>query len=232
MPIKTEFRSRLAFSDPEAWITYVRDHVAVENRHFVRTFGSTELLLQFIELRGMRLPGAVIPEIECICALTEPARTSQLESVNSRLLAVLTQELSIECEPNNPRGKADHAIDPQLEVETLIRHLARTSYFFALWLGHTKQRSETDEKMFWREAVAVELGTGASRSMECETEYALLMGELGELLLHYRRHRLPLPSFSSERVQLLHLLHGTERNLQARAFIGQLTEAIGPCGCA
>ena len=60
----------------------------------------------------------------------------------------------------------------------------------------------------------------------------MLIGQLGQLLTHYRDNNLPLPQLLFERIWFLNWLRGPQRNLQARAVVQCLIEAMKPCASA
>ena len=71
-----------------------------------------------------------------------------------------------------------------------------------------------------------------SKGGRIEAEYEVLTGQLGHLLAHYRDNNRPLPPLSFERIWFLNWLRGAERNLQARAIVQELIEAMKPCASA
>ena len=70
------------------------------------------------------------------------------------------------------------------------------------------------------------------RMRNSDREYAVLIGQLGQLLTHYRDNSLRLPPFLFERIWFLDRLRGPERTLQARAVVQGLIEAMKPCASA
>jgi hypothetical protein len=100
--------------------------------------------------------------------------------------------------------------------------------YYALWIRYTSPVSEPNSELAWEEFVARELGDGTNE----ETEFALLVGELGKLLTYFRRRNLALPPHFSGRVWFLHYLPGEERNAHARVLVQELAEATESCTCA
>jgi hypothetical protein len=165
--------------------------------------------------------------------LREPQRTEALEAFNDRFLAAATMQLMLGIKPFNvPAKHSVTPIDLRTQIATLLDHLSRTSPCYALWLRYAKEIEPAAKHPSWDEIVASKYGNDPSKNTNSEAEYALLIGQLGQLLVHFRDDKLPLPPLLYERIWFLDQLRGPERNLQARAVVQGLIEAIKPCASA
>jgi hypothetical protein len=180
----------------------------------------------------MKPPVEVKAELDRIAKLNEPERTEALEAFNDLLLATATIELMSKCK--SAAVIADHSdnqIDPREQIDTLLDHLGRTSPCYRFWRHYTGS-ADSAELRPWEEFITTFHSRDLSKSAKRDGEYAVLIGQLGQLLTHYRDNNLPLPPLSFERIWFLNWLRGPERNLQARAVVQGLIEAIKPCASA
>ena len=232
MANKLKFKSSKDFADPAEWREYVRAFVPDEDVDYVLAFERTQLFLCFYKLRGMKPPTEVKAELDRIAKLNEPERTEALEAFNDSLLATATIELMSECKSAAViAGHSDNQTDPREVIDTLLDHLGRTSPCYRFWRHYTGS-SDSGGRLPWEEFVTNFHNQVLPKSTKYEEEFDLLMGQLGQLLAHYRDNNHPLPRLSFERIWFLDRLRGPERNLQARAVVQGLIEAMKPCASA
>ena len=225
-------KSSRDFADPAEWREYVRASVPDEDVNYVLAFERTQLFLCFYRLRGMKPPVEVKAELDRIAKLNEPERTEALEVFNDLLLATATMELMSDCKSASViADQSDNQIDPREQLDTLLDHLGRTSPCYRFWRHYTGS-ADSPERLPWEEFITTFHSRDSSRSAKCDGEYAVLIGQLGQLLTHYRDNNLPLPPLLFERIWFLNWLRGPERNLQARAVVQGLIEAIKSCASA
>jgi hypothetical protein len=232
MTNKLKIKSSKDFADPAEWREYVRALVPDEEVDYVLAFERTQLFLCFYKLRGMKPPTEVKAELDRIAKLNEPERTEALEAFNDSLLATATIELMSECK--SAAVVADHSdnrIDPREQIDTLLDHLGRTSPCYRFWRHYTGS-VDSAGRLPWEEFVTNLHNQVLPKSTKYEEEFDLLMGQLGQLLAHYRDGSQPLPPLSFERIWFLNWLRGPERTLQARAVVQGLIEAMKPCASA
>jgi hypothetical protein len=161
--------------------------------------------------------------------LRDPERTESLVALNGRIFAAMTQLIQRPAEAANHKARLNAApAIPRGSVEDLLDYLAKKNPNYALWSHYTKQVQQDPDAPSWEEFVEKEFD-GADGD---EVEFTLLMGQLGKLLLHYRDRNAALPPLYFERIWFLHLLRGAEQNLQARAVVQGLAEAIRSCASA
>jgi hypothetical protein len=229
---KLKVKSSKDFADPREWRDYVRAFVPDEDVDYVLAFERTQLFLCFYKLRGMKPPTEVKAELDRIAKLNEPERTGALESFNDGLLATATMQLMSECKSNTVSDNQPGVpIDRREQIDTLLEHLGRTSPCYRFWC-HDTGSSDSVGQLPWEEFVATLHSLELSKNTKSEEEYEVLIGQLGQLLAHYRDNNRPLPPLSFERIWFLDWLRGPERNLQARAVVQGLIEAMKPCASA
>ena len=232
MTTSLKVKSSKEFVDPAGWREYVRAVVPDEDVHYVLAFERTQLFLNFCKLRGLEQPVEVTPELDRIAKLNEPGRTEALKAFNDMLLASATMRLMSACKSHSVTADSakDHT-EPHKWIDTLLDHLGRTNPCYRLW-RHYIGLANSAGRVSWAEFVAALHSLDASESTRLEEECALLTGQLGQLLAQYRDNNQPLPPFSFERIWFLNWLRGSERNLQARAVVQELIEAMKPCASA
>ena len=232
MTNKLKIKSSKDFSDPAEWREYVRAFVPDEDVNYALAFERTQLFLCFYRLRGMKPPVDVKAELDRIAKVNEPERTKALEAFNDSLLATTTIKLMSECKfAAVITDHSDNQTDPREQLDTLLDHLARTSPHFRYWRDYTGS-ADCAGRIPWEEFVTTIHSLDPSKSAKRDGEYAVLIGQLGQLLAHYRDNNCPLPPLSFERIWFLDRLRGPERNLQARAVVQGLIEAMKPCASA
>ncbi len=232
MTNKLKIKSSRDFADPAEWREYVRAFVPDEDVNYVLTFERTQLFLCFYRLRGMKPPVEVKMELDRIARLNEPERTEAIEAFNDLLLATATMQLMSECKSSGVSvDHSDNQSDPRDKIDTLLDHLGRTSPCFRFW-RHYIGSADSAERRPWEEFIATFHSRDLSKSAKRDGEYAVLIGQLGQLLTHYRDNNLPLPPLLFERIWFLNWLRGPQRNLQARAVVQGLIEAMKPCASA
>jgi hypothetical protein len=232
MTDKLRIKSSNDFADPSEWRDYVRAFVPAEEVDYVLAFERTQLFLCFYKLRGMKPPAEVKAELDRIAKLNDPERTEALEAFNDWLLATTTMRLMLGNEsPNVDANHFDTPTDPRTQIDILLDHLGRTSPCFVFW-RHYRKDADTASRPSWEKFIATLHRNELSKNTNSDREYALLIGQLGQLLTHYRDGSLRLPPFLFERIWFLDRLRGPERTLQARAVVQGLIEAMKPCASA
>jgi hypothetical protein len=232
MTDKLKIKSSRDFADPREWRDYVRVFVPDEDVDYVLAFERAQLFLCFYKLRGMKPPTEVKAELDRIAKLNEPERTEAIEAFNDSLLATATIQLMSECKSYTvAANQSDPPIDPHTQIDTLFEHLGRTSPCYRFWRRYTGS-ADSAGRLPWEEFVATLHSRDLSKNAKSEEEYELLIGQLGQLLAHYRDNNRPLPPLSFERIWFLDRMRGPERNLQARAVVQGLIEAMKPCASA
>jgi len=232
MTDKLKIKSSKDFADPREWCDYVRAFVPDEDVDYVLAFERAQLFLCFYKLREMKLPTEVKAELDRIAKLNEPERTEALEALNDLLLATATMQLMSECKSAVViADHSDNQTDPREVIDTRLDHLTRTSPCYRSWRHYTGSTDSTGQRP-WKEFVATLHSLDLPKNAKSDREYEVLIGQLGQLLAHYRYNNLPLPPLSFERIWFLDRLRGPERNLQARAVVQGLIEAMKPCASA
>jgi hypothetical protein len=217
-------KSPTDFSNYEDWEKYVLDTVAPDEVASTLAFGRTRRFLRFYELREQVFPAEFTEELERLQTLSGPERTAELGILNGRIFAHMTSFLM----------EAAAAVDdtvaketPRQEAERLLEYIGKTNPWFALWLAF-KSRPIGSDARTWIEYA----GQMLKDSSPNDLEFALLMPQLGELLHQFRDSNRPLPKLYFQRIWFLHFYRSeksTERNLQARAIVQGLLEAIESC---
>jgi hypothetical protein len=226
---KDQLKSPTDFADPKDWRAYVRETVPPEDVDYALAFGRTMLFIRFYEGRRMRFPEEFCVELNRIEELRDPESTTLLGALNGRIFAVMTDLLLTASSAANPATVGSAVpISPRETVESLLDYLTKNNPSFALWTHHLNQIQQTPGAPAWEEYVAKEF----HRANDSEVEFTLLMGQLGMILAILRDRNLLLPPLHLERIWFLHQLRGPERNLQARAVVHGLVEALQSCASA
>jgi hypothetical protein len=216
------------FANPGEWKEYVRHTVSEEEVPYTLAFGRTSMFVRFYETRNQPFPDRFRVELAEIVELRDPVRTQALEKLNDRIFADMTQFLFAAAQPANSEKSESVPAAARELVGNLLDYLARENPYFALWVGYTDQMERPAGCPSWEEFVANELAVAT----DLDVEFAILMGQLGSLLRHFRDREIALPGHSFERIWFLHYLRGAERNVQTRAIVQGLTEAMGSCAFA
>ena len=221
-------KSPADFTDLTEWREYIERTVPRDEAAYVLAFGRTILFARFYEVRKRALPERFCAQLVKVVSLQEPQRTQGLEALNDQIFADMT-ELLCAAAPTQSQRCADvvHA-DPLRIVDDLFKFLAQKNPYFRAWVHYAERSVEHRKGKSWEEFAIESLGIAS----ELDVEFALLMAQLGSLLVHFRAHNLPLPVDTVSRSWFLHYLHGAERNAQARAVVQALTETFHPCACA
>jgi hypothetical protein len=226
---KIQMKSPTDFADPKDWRAYIRETVPPEEVDYALAFGRTMLFIDFYEGRGLSFPEEFREELPRIEKLKDSERTAQLDALNARIFAAMTQFLLTASRVANPATKVGaEPFNPRETVENLFGFLAKKNPCFALWAHYSKEILLTQDPPTWEEFVEKEFD-GAD---DDESEFTLLMGQLGKSLGMFRDKSLVLPPLYLERIWFLHDLRGQERNLQARAIVQGLLEVTESCGSA
>jgi hypothetical protein len=226
---KVQLKSPTDFANPKDWRAYIRETVPPEEVDYTLAFGRTMLFTRFYEVRGLSFPEAFRAEINRIEELRDPERTALLEALNDRIFAATTQLLLTTSETSNSvTTTCAVPTNPRETVANLLDYLAKKNPLFALWTHYTKQIQLPPNAPTWEEFVEKRF----HRADDPEAEFTLLMGQLGTILVIFRDRNLVLPPLHLERIWFLHHLRGPERNLQARAVVHGLMEALQSCASA
>jgi hypothetical protein len=226
---KLHLKSPTDFADPKDWRAYIRATVPPEEVDYTLALGRTMLFIRFHEVRELSFPEEFRAELKRIEELRDPERTALLEALNGRIFSAMTQVLLIASRVANPATVGNTVPNsPRETVANLLDYLAKKNPFFALWTHYTNQIQQTPDAPAWEEVVEKEFH-GAD---DTEAEFTLLMGQLGKILVIFRDKNLALPPLHLERIRFLHHLRGPERNLQARAVVHGLVEALQSCASA
>lgn len=218
-----EFRSRLEFSSTEEWVRYVQNDVPSQDRAYVTEFGFTVLYLRFYEIRGLPVPRDVRELIEQTHALPNPARVTQLKSVNARLFNGMNQALLASLPLAARLATDSHS---GVTVPFLVDCLERENESYALWCDYKRVRAKSSGLPSWEQYVHALLDDEA----HADIEFALAMGTLGELLRQLQAQRQTVPSPLAKRIRVLHRERkGRERDLATRILLQELLEVLTPC---
>lgn len=222
----SQFRSRLEFKNSESWRTYVETDVPPQDRAYVTAFGMTTLYLQFYAVRNLPVPVGVDVELHRLQAFDEPARTRALVTLNNRIFAEMTR-LMMQAAPAEP--SVIPAETPKHSMEKLIRRLEKESPAFAIWRSYKRAQVSDSRAPEWTEYVRALVPRGEDE----ETEFILLMGQLGELLCQFQEQNKTVDALLKIRIFAMQRERaGAHRNLAARLLVQDLLEAIAPCACA
>jgi hypothetical protein len=218
-------RIRTDFDNQEEWITYVRAHVPVVEREYVLACGRTELFKSFYEVRKQEFPAEYMQELRRIQTLSEPHRTANLERLNERIFAGLTELLFREAQPKQVECAPLAPVSPKEQVQELLDHLAEKNPYFALWVDYKRGLAENSDTNDWDIYLWQELGP----EDEDAIAFTKAMVDLDKLLLYFRDRNVPLPRYFFERAWFLHYLRGPERMLQTRVLLNTLATETGEC---
>lgn len=221
-------KSPTEFVDSNEWREYVIRTVPAEDVAYALAFGRTILFARFYEVRNQTFPLRFCAELAGIVSLQEPERTSSLEELNDRIFANMTRFLAASVPPKPAEVENMLPVAEGELIDALVDYLARENPYFGLWARYIEQAKGRTGGLSWQEFVTNRL----TLSTEDEIEFALLMGQLGNLLHQFRAHNLALPPHHFSRIWFLHYLRGAERNAQTRALVLDLVEAVAPCASA
>jgi hypothetical protein len=225
---KPGMKSPTDFIDPNAWREYVNRSVPPEDVSYVLAFGRTVLFARFYEVRNQTFPLRFCVELADIVPLQEPKRTHALEALNDRIFADMTR-LLLAGTQSAPLG-AEHLVPGARDklLGDLLEYLANENPYFGLWADYSERARRGPVHLSWQEFVTNNFGP----STEDEMEFALLMGQLSNLLHQFHARQLALPPHHFSRIWFLHYLRGEERIAQTRALVQDLVEALSPCASA
>lgn len=213
------------FPGPVEWRAYVAETFPPEEREYALASGRTTMFLRFYELRKQPFPAEFTLDLERLNQLPDPAKTDALEALNGRIFAHMIEFLA-EAAPQGS-GTIIEA-SPQETVTELLNYIGKKNPWFALWVHYSNQESGLNSAGTWEEYVHQKLNSAG----EDEVQFTLSMGQMGRLLDHFRNRNLALPPHYFQRIWFLHNIRGTERNLQARALVQGLVEAMESCTSA
>ena len=216
------------FNNHDEWLSYVRDNVPVADRAYELACGRTKLFKNFYEVRKQAFPVEFSMEVELIQLLHDPERTNELESLNERIFASLTELLFNQAQPRIVGAEAAVPASPKEQVAELFDHLAKKNPYFALWLASEAATGGNSNAEGWGEYLHRELGPDRNDDIS----FCHSMEQLDKLLRYFRDKNLPLPKYFFERTWFLHYLKEPERALQTRALLSTLTAEIKACASA
>jgi len=213
------------FSGPVEWRAYVAEIFPPEEREYALVSGRTMMFLRFYELRKQPFPAEFAVELDRLNHLSGPAKTDALEALNGRIFAHMIQFLA-EAAPQGSGTVIETS--PRETVTELLDYIGKKNPWFALWVHYSNQQSGPNSVSTWQEYVRQEIPSAG----EQEIQFALLMGQMGRLLDHFRNRNVALPPHYFQRIWFLHNIRGAERNPQARALVQGLLEAMESCTSA
>jgi hypothetical protein len=223
---KPGMKSPTEFIDPNEWREYVSRTVPPGDAAYALAFGRTILFMRFYEVRNQTFPPRFCLELAEMVSLQEPERTRFLEALNDRIFADMTRFLVTSITPEEPANQLPLA-DGEL-IDALLDYLAKENPYFLLWTDYIEPAKRRIVSLSWQEFVRDRLAPNT----EDEIEFALLMGQLGDLLDQFRTRNLALPPRHFSRIWFLHYLRGAERITQTRVLVQDLVEAMSPCASA
>ena len=215
------------FGNLEDWLSHVRDNVPTEEQPYALACGRTELFKRFYEVRKQTFPVEFAQELEQIEARRASERTGDLEELNRRIFANLTEFLFDQAQSMTPNDATVYS-DPRQQVQRLLDYLAEKNPFFALWVAYKSEKGGEFVAEDWEEHLHEEV------ARECGDDllFTWAMAELDTLLIYFRDRGLPLPKYFFERAWFLHYLREPERMVQTRVLLNTLTAEIGACTSA
>jgi hypothetical protein len=225
---KMDNKTPADFSNHGEWISYVRDHVPAAGQAFALACGRTELFKNFYEVRQRAFPVEFAQELEHIRTLRDPARTNDLESLNERIFASLTDFLFNEARPKAVEPETVALSSAREQIEELLDHLAKKNPNFAFWTVYKKGANGRSIAVGWDDYLLQEIGTESSE----EVVFTRAMVELDKLLSFFHDSNRALPRHFYERAWFLHYLREPERMLQTRSLLNMLTAEIAACTSA
>lgn len=228
MHYKLRMNSPADFTDVNEWREYIKRTVPRNEVAYVLAFGRTILFARFYEIRNLAFPERFCAQLLKVVSLQEPERTQGLEAINDQIFADVTGLLCAAGQTQSRQCADVVDADPRRVVNDLFKFLAQKNPYFRAWVHYAERSVEHRKGQSW-EGSAIEL---LGVTSEQDVEFALLMAQLGRLLLQFRDHNLTLPMDTVSRSWFLHYLHGAERNAQARAVLQDLTETLHPCASA
>jgi hypothetical protein len=221
-------KTRSDFGNQDEWLSHVRENIPISQRPYLLACGRTELFKGFYEVRKQAFPVEFALELKRIQALPDPDRTANLESLNARIFASLTELLFNQTRPKTEDAEALAPLSPRRQVRRLLDHLTEKNPYFALWIAYKNIGKGTIDAQDWEEYLCEELGPEG----ESDIAFARGMEELDRLLLYFSDKNLSLPKYFFERCWFLHCLRGTERMLQTRSLLNTLAAEIEVCASA
>lgn len=224
---KLRMKSPTDFSDPEEWREYVRSTVPRDDIAFALAFGRTILFARFYEVRDQAFPIRFCAELSDLVSFQEPERTHALQALNDRIFADITRLTGGGAAQSIYQTSTD-PVDTRHLIDDLLTFLARENPSFEIWTWYTEPSEKHPDASSQDEYVRESFGTVADE----DVEFALLMAQLNKLLRCLKERNLALPPHTFSRSWFLHHVHGTERNVQARAVVQELIGMIEPCAFA
>ncbi len=223
MTVRADIKSRLDFATSEAWQAYVKENVEPQERGYIWALGVATLYLRFYETQHRAVPSKFTEELDRIKDSLDPERTHALNALNSKILAHVTLFLK----DSVPKDTGEVIVErPRAVVEKLLTYIGEKNDAFSMWAMYKRLPGNAKPMPTWEQYVhGLQLGDDNTTAT-----FALLMGQLGELLFQYRDQNLPLPHLVFQRVWFLHHeREGEERNFHARSIVHELLEAMTPC---
>ena len=111
------------FSTHDEWLSYVRDNVPAADRGYALAYGRAELFKNFYRVRKQTFPEEFQRDVERIQLLHDPHRTNELESLNERIFASLTELLFSQAQPRLVETETAIPASPQEQVTVLLTAL-------------------------------------------------------------------------------------------------------------
>jgi len=221
-------KSPADFTNHDKWISSVRASIPAARQRYALACGRTELFKSFYEVRELTFPIEFVQQLESVQTLREPERTKELESLNDRIFANLTEYLFDQSQSKVIASDEVIPASPSKRTQQLLDHLTESNPNFAVWIAYKNVVGGQFGAQGWEDFLCQELGP-ESRD---EIAFTRGMAELDGLLLYFRDRNLPLPKYFFERSCFLHSLRGPERMLQTRSLLNTLVAEIEACASA
>jgi hypothetical protein len=221
-------KSPADFANYDEWISYVRENVPAAEQSYTLASGRAELFKSFYQVRQRTFPVEFVHQLERLQTLREPERTNELQSLNQRIFANLTEFLFDLVRSKAAVADAVIPASSSTRTQHLLDHLTEKNPSFALWTAYKNIMKANFDAQAWEDYLREELGPERSE----DVAFTGAMGELDGLLLYFRDRNLPLPRYFFERCCFLHSLRGPERMLQTRSLLNTLVAEIEVCASA
>ena len=226
--MNTPLKSPTDFEDIREWRAYVRATASVEDADYILARQRTVLYLRFYGMRNRPVPEAFQEQLRQLDERKSPDRAIDLEALNARIFADMTELLFAQLPPRSAEAQSVVPTTPAEIAQELLEHLEQANPFFATWVQYEAHARRANCAPSWHEFVAHE----RSSLTKEDRDFTLLMGQLGPLLRHYVQQNLPLPPRTRYSIWFLHYVEHPVRNVQTRALLATLLEALESCGFA
>ena len=200
------------FTNHDEWISYVRENIPAADQAYALAYGRTELFKGFYQVRQRTFPVEFAHQLELLQTLREPERTNELESLNQRIFASLTELLFDQSQSKVIASEEVVPTSPSKRTQQLLDHPTESNPNFAVWIAHKNVMKADFDAQDWEDYLGEELGPERSEDIA----FTRAMAELDGLLLYFRDRNLPLPSISSS-AAVSYILFAVRRGCSRRA---------------